>query len=187
MKIVRPPPEIIAARRREVARRYHRLEIAKRKGKQPLAFAAFRLAELTRLIERRHGRQLPDTDDAIVYVRVVLDHLAKLRNPEGRMTRWLEQYAPWLELRSRERTIRDALDHPLRYSADTLADKLNVTKLERQALRLCTIGAIDYRKADRQAAAKIKRRNQQRIRRQQRRIAKQQHARITGEATYISE
>ena len=164
MHIVRPPAQVVRARKREIARRYR----AKRRGRgyEPLTFAAIRVSQINRLIEHRHGPQLPDTDDAETYIRVALDHLAKLRDPSPRVRDWLTHYAPWLALQSRERLISDAIEHPLRYGADKLGWKLRVTKAERTALNLTTIGAIDQTKAERRADARQAKRIRDRARRQ---------------------
>lgn len=164
MDIIRPSPEIVAAKKRAIAARYR--DKAKRAGKQPVTFAAVRVAELSRLFERRYGRQgLPDADESVTAIRVMADHLGRLRDATRRIGQWLDRFAPWLDLASRERVIRDATERPLKYRADKLAWKLQVTAAERAGLGLRTIGAIDQTKAERAAIAKQRKRERDEARR----------------------
>lgn len=180
LRILRPPPEVVAARKREVARRYAQ---AKRKKFGPLTIAAIRASELGRLYQARYPTGvLPQDETGELCARIAIYHLAKLRDPARRISRWLDKWAPWLSLAEHERLIGDALDHPLRYRADKIAWKLRVTAAERTALALRTIGAIDQTPAERAAAAKERRR----ARAQQRRREKGAQNRAEYEAKSLS-
>ena len=122
-------------------------------GKRPVTFAAIRAAELTTLLHHRHGRgALPCDDAGMTAARVLVHHLARLRDAPRRISDWLNRYAPWLDLASRERLIRDATECPIKWSADKIAWKLRVTIDERITLRLKSIGAISTTAAQRIAA-----------------------------------
>lgn len=158
MRNVRPSQAVIEARKREIAQRYRTQ--AKRKGRhrQPLTLAAVRIAELTRLFDDRHGPVLLPADECgDLGARIMVHHLATLRDPQPRIRDWLATCTPWLGLASRERLIRDALEHPIRWRADKLGWKLKVTAAERERLDLRTIGCFDLSREERVERAKAKR------------------------------
>lgn len=161
----RPSPALIAARKREIAKRYS--DQAKRKGhKRPLTLAAVRISELTRLFDHRYGTVLlPDSDEGVMAAKLMVHHLGRLKDAPRRISSWLATCAPWLGLASRERLIRDTQERQLRWSADRLAWKLKVTAAERLELKLRTIGAMDTTKAERLAQSKQRRRERQQQRR----------------------
>lgn len=155
------PQQRMEVRHAEIARRY--ADKAKRAG--PLSFAALRLAEIHRLLKHRHRRVLPDDDAGLTAARVAVHHIARLRDASRRMDRWLEHWAPWLDLPSRERLIREATEKALRWRADKLAWKLQVTPTERAELKLRTIGAMGETAKDRKAKARQRQRERQQARR----------------------
>jgi hypothetical protein len=160
---IRPSPELLKARKREIARRYARKY---RKNAIPLTFAAIRVAELTRLYEYRYGPgPLPDHEDSITRARVMVHHLGRLWDGTRRVATWLDRNAPWLGVRSQEQLIRDTQERPLRWRADRLAWKLQVTAAERHTLNLRTIGAIDQTKEQRADIAKQRKRERDQQRR----------------------
>lgn len=161
--IIITPEQSQAARHHEIEVRYR--EMARRKGRKPVTFAAIRAAELAQLYAARYGREIPDTDDGLVAVRVMLHHLARLRNADRRMATWIDRHAPWLELPAAERLIREATEKPLRWKADKLAWKLHITAAERTELGLRTIGAIDQSTAQRLELATKRRRLSEEARR----------------------
>lgn len=163
MSFVRPPAAVVAARKREIAAKYAH---ANRKKFGPLTLAAIRASELTRLYKARYpSQQLPCDDDGEIAARVMVNHLARLRDAPRRISRWLDHWAPWLDLQSHERLMGQALDRPLRFKADKIAWKLRVTADERTMLGLRTIGAIDQTAEQRRAAARDRRRERDRARR----------------------
>jgi hypothetical protein len=58
---------------------------------------------------------------------------------------WIDGRAPWLAGEERAAFIRKAFASPIRYTADTLAEKLGLTFARRQRLTITTIGAIECR------------------------------------------
>lgn len=184
---VRPTPAVIAARKREIAKRYK--DHAKRKslGAKPLTLAAVRIAELTRLFDRRYGPVLlPDSDEGVICARIVVHHLARLRDAPRRISDWMHTCAPWLSLASRERLIREAIENPMRWGADKLGWKLKITIVERTELKLRTIGAMGQTADQRKQAAADKRRGRQRIYQSNRRRANGAKPRAEYEAGSIS-
>jgi hypothetical protein len=158
----------IEARRAEIARRYR----AKRRAR-PISMAALRIAELRRLFKARYGDELPDDDAGRADAALMAHHLARRPgDPHRRIALWLVQHAPWMPADERERLADDAIAKPLRWKADTLAARLNLTAGERQRLRICTIGSTDRTKAERLADRKQRKREADRLRRQQHRQAK---------------
>lgn len=62
----RPSPELIAQRKREIAKRYAR-KASKAFHKKPRTTAALRLRDLTRLLDDRFGKMhVPESDDEIL-------------------------------------------------------------------------------------------------------------------------
>lgn len=163
LRIVRPSPEVVAARKRVIAQQY---AMAKRKKLGPVTMAAIRASEMARLYSRRYpDLQLPCDDEGENLARLMLQHLNRLRDAPRRMGRWLDRWCPWLDDASHEHMLSDALTVQLRYRADKLAWKLKVTAAERRELGLRTIGAIDQTKEQRAVAAKDRHRDRVRARR----------------------
>jgi len=178
---IRPSPELIKARKREIARRYAR------KAKHahiPVTFAAIRVSELTRLFAHRYsGLELPDSDDGVQMVRIMAHHLGRLRDAPRRISQWCMRYAPWLDLQSVEILVNEATEHPLKWKADKAAWKLRVTAAERDACRLRTIGAIDQTKEQRAQVAKQRKRERDQERRRAQGAKPRAQYEITATAT----
>jgi hypothetical protein len=126
------------------------------------AFVRQRLREIEALISYRHNGPV-NTDDGMIYFMAALSHLLVMpsevscrRATEPLVWAWrwvprlVEEYGLWLETTMR----RDFTKAPRRLSADVMAKMLRVTKAERDALGLKTIGAIDFTKAQRAEARK---------------------------------
>jgi len=62
---------------------------------------------------------------------------------------WLRRCAPWLDEIAIERLTATAIARPIRWRADSLAKRLNLTSEERDRLKIRTIGAIDLDKQQR--------------------------------------
>lgn len=147
----RPSPEVIKARKAEIARRYGR----KAKNKKPRTIAAIRISELTRLFDHRYARMyLPESDEALLAVRIMAHHMGALPDAARRIQGWVMTCAPWLGFAERERLISEVLERPLRWRADKLGWKLRLSDAERSKLRISTIGAFDVPKAARDARRK---------------------------------
>jgi hypothetical protein len=138
---VRPAPDVVAARKREIAQRY-----ARRHGPQTVKgrIISLRRAQVLRLIRHRHGRTLPDDEEG----RAVLQLLLELRI-HGVQALAL---APWAKEGEIDRLITAAEDNWPFWERDSrrngtitqrLGERLEVTFVEKTALHLHHLGAID--------------------------------------------
>lgn len=139
----RPSPEQVAARKYEIAKRYARKRA--KLGKRSRGLAAFRLSELTRLLDDRFGEgvELEACDTSYGLVRIVAHHLGALPDAPRRITRWSATYAPWISPRDLERLISEVIACPIKWSADKLGWKLRLSDADRSRLKIKTIGAFD--------------------------------------------
>jgi hypothetical protein len=103
-------------------------------------------SDLNRLLHHRYGPQLPDDDagrdDAFSAVNLLIvraDGKMRARN-------WVRRRAPWYADELEEK-IDKLIAHPYRFKADTLGRKLGLTIAERDQLKITTIRAIDFTKA----------------------------------------
>lgn len=160
----RPTPQQIAARKWEIKRRYSRKA---KVGKRTRSMAAIRISELTRWLDDTHGAgvELEPSDQSIAIVRLFAHHMAGLPDMPRRVTAWLDRYAPWLTLASREVLISECAACPLKWSADKLAWKIRLDDATRARLKIKTIGAIDCNREQRKARDKAKRAERERNRR----------------------
>jgi hypothetical protein len=141
---------------------------------EPFSMARQRLAEEEALIAYRHGGPC-DTDDGEAYLRAALPHILALpltaATPMHRTNAilWANRWVPrildevtleWLDNLEHEYATRPRL-----LRADTLAKMLGVTKAERDALGLTTIGAVDWNKRQRGEARKKRKAARQRAKR----------------------
>jgi hypothetical protein len=98
--------------------------------------------------------------------RIMAHHLAQLPGDQRRrIASWMDSWAPWMRLDELSRMIDAVLAKPLRWRADKLAARLNLTEAERTQLSIRTIGAIDMTKAERDAARKARKRQAKREKR----------------------
>ena len=79
----------------------------------------------------------------------MVNHLAMLANPRLRIEDWLRRCAPWLDQALVDHLVAKAIASPIRWKADTLAKRLNLTSEERARLKIRTIGAVDLDKEQR--------------------------------------
>lgn len=172
MTISRPTPELIAARKWEIRRRYSRKG---KVGKRTRSMAAIRLAELTRWLEDTQGSgvQLEPSDRSIGIVRIFAHHMGGLPEAPRRISSWVATYAPWLAHIARERLISEVTSCPLKWSADKLAWKIRLTDDQRTRLKIRTIGAVDVT------------REQRAERRKQEHAARQRRLRAAQRAQHI--
>src|SRR5262245_6810320 len=147
--------------------RIERRSKARRARRGVRSMAALRVAELNRLFERRWGARLPDDDAGRDDARIMAHHLAGLRGNDRRIAEWLEIWAPWMPATDAEALATAALSKPLRWRADTLGKLLNLSRAERDSLRIRTIGDIESTAAERRAA----RQERARLRKEARRRA----------------
>jgi len=167
-----------AALHAEIERRYK----AKASEREPVNIAALRIAELRRLYTARYGRVLPDDDAGRDDALIMAHHLAKRPDAQRRISSWLSLWAPWMTSVSSEVMITRAINRPLRWSADKLGLRLNLTEAERQRLAITTIGSVEVSKAERIA----RRRLHKRARKEQRRRAAGAKPRAAYEANSIT-
>lgn len=121
---------------------------------RPERFKRFRLAdmrfaELDRLACLRFQDAPPDEDNALLFARVIANHA-----PRDKAARWVERWCGLADWNDVEDVLDEASHHPETWRADSLARILKVTKAERDALGLRTIGAVDFTKRDRTIARK---------------------------------
>ena len=159
---------MVARRRADIERRYK----AKQTKRQPISIAALRIAELHRLFRHRYGHVLPDDDSGRDDVQIMAHHLAKLAdNPRKRIKSFVELSAPWMTANETAALIDRITSQPIRWRADKLAHRLNLTEVDRRQLGIRTIGAVDMSKQEREQARKLRDRQRKR---QKRRAAKKQ-------------
>lgn len=115
----------------------------------PCQIAALRLRDLAKLFRARYGVVLPDDDSGRDDIDVAVHHLASLAHPRGRITKWLELWAPWFTLAERTDLVTKAIARQQHWTADQLAWRLRLTKEDRRMLGITTIGAIDLAKRER--------------------------------------
>jgi hypothetical protein len=111
--------------------------------------AYFRLPELERIFASRYGLTLPDDDAGRGDLFIALNHIAyRSGDVLTKMLGWARRWAPWLtEAEARHIAIGIA-KHPIRWKADTLGQRLRLTREERTRLGIKTIGACDASKAE---------------------------------------
>lgn len=167
----RPSPELISARKWEIARRYDRKPNV---GKRTKSMAAIRLAELTRWLDDAYGRyvELEPSDESVRIVRIFAHHMGGLPDAPRRIMAWLGDHASWIRGADRERLISEVVSCPLKFSADTLAWKIRLTDAKRTELKIRTIGAIDCSKQQRAERRNRLKAEREKARRKAKRLAK---------------
>lgn len=137
---MRPSPEVVKAKRAEIARRYRR----KFRHSSRSQFAAIRVAELNRLFTARYGEFLPDDERGREALEIVAHHLIQLAgHPQERFANWAGDHCPWLTIVEGRRLLAQIAVTPRSWKADSLAWRLKLTYADRQTLKITTIGAID--------------------------------------------
>lgn len=128
----------------EIARRY------RRKRRPSSSISTLRIADLSRLIRARHGYVLPNDAAGNAAAEIMAHHLAVLPgDPRKRTGNWLQVWAPWMTIAAADALMTEAIMRPQRWRADKLAWKLKLIEIDRAALQITTIGAIDLSKAER--------------------------------------
>lgn len=138
----RPSPELIAARKWEIKRRYeHRAKV----GKRSRGMAAIRIAELTRWMRDTYGDgvELEPSDRTEMVIRIFAHHFMCLPDGARRLTSWFGECCPWLALRDREYLIGEATRTPLKWTARKLGWKLRLNDDQRTRLKITTIAPYD--------------------------------------------
>jgi hypothetical protein len=120
-----------------------------------LAFV--RLGNLRKLFRKRYsenGGKFTDDDAGREDLGLLLHQQAWCVRPDRRLRVLREvadQWAPFLPPDERDRIVKRIAVKPLKFEADTLGRAVNLIDIERTALRLWTIGAVDVTKAERLA------------------------------------
>jgi hypothetical protein len=132
--------------------------------KRPVPFATIRCREIDVYFTDRYGMVLPDDDAGREDVQIMLNHIAyrQAADRQWLMNDWLDRRAPWLCGAERAACIAKAFRNPIRYTSDTLAEKLGLTFARRERLGIHSIGAIDMPKEAREELRKIKARDRDR-------------------------
>lgn len=147
---MRPTPQLIAARKWEIKRRYSRKA---KVGKRTRPMAAIRLAELKRWLSDviGAGAELEASEWSEGIARIFVHHFVVLADGNRRAAEWLETYCPWISTADREYMITEANHCPLKWSADKLAWKIDLRDEQRTRLKITTIGATDCNRDQRAA------------------------------------
>lgn len=152
-------------RRAGIRRRY---DTARRdRRREPVSLAALRVGDLKRLFISRYGRELPDDDAGRDDALVMVHHLARQPNPERRIPAWLSLSAPWMNPNEVHALTDKVVAKPIKWRADTLGKRLNLTDADRSRLKITTIGAVDADKAERKARRKLRARQRDEKRRRE--------------------
>jgi len=112
-------------------------------------FRSKRINEIEMLIEDSYGDCLPNNEQGREYAIVAMHHLLACDRQQ-----WLDHFAPWMSEFERRRMIAKVIARPLRYRADTLARKFEVSYEQRKRLGITTIGALGFPKAARKRERK---------------------------------
>lgn len=137
-------------------------EIIRLSAQKPYDHFRGRNAEIEKIIRRRHGSIVPETDDAHIYADVIASLVFAEFGDEAVepwVRAWCAKWMPWHDDDFIEEIIYDRLKVNYTFlTADAIAIRLNVSYAERCSLDLRTIGAYDVSKSKRAKiqAAKVK-------------------------------
>jgi hypothetical protein len=124
------------------------------------------VGDLTKVFDDRYGSeklyQLPDDDAGREDLRILLDHYAHANSLA--MSRVVKTRAPWMADTERDNLLDEVNRFPRRWTAQALANKLNLTDADRQRLKIRTIGAVDVTPKERKRLSKRRKREQERER-----------------------
>lgn len=159
---------------------------AKRHDK-PFSLENLRMREIEDVIRHRHGNGIPDpsgTDDVDLchaYLRVVA-----LTPASQNVSSWALVWAPWADPVTLALMDQAAADRERMLPSDAVARMLYVTMAERSALGLKTIGACDVSKAERNDAARERKKERDRNRQELNRRDAGMMDRASYEATSLT-
>jgi hypothetical protein len=133
------------------ARRMPRLARVRRK----FSMTVLRCNELNRIFRDRYGEwNVPNDDAGRDDVQIMAHHLIK-RSADARLVRqWIDANAAWMTADEAGDLIERITSRPIRWRADTLAKRLNLTEADRSRLGIRTIGAVDMSKEERKQRRK---------------------------------
>jgi hypothetical protein len=123
--------------------------------RKKFSFAGLRCNELNRIFRDRYGWNIPNDDGGRDDIEIMLHHMAR-RDPDAiAMRKWIKAYAEWMADDEATALVARIIAKPLRFRADTLAKRLNLTEADRTRLGIRTIGAVDMTKEERAQRHKI--------------------------------
>ncbi|WP_281930897.1 hypothetical protein [Roseibium album] len=140
----------------------------------------YRLQEIDRLLQHRHGQVIPESDDAEWIIppiaalfrieAIVADGIFRSEDEAfGSFEQWLQRWAPWADVNFSSDIWSKISWCERRPKADALADALGVTLAERTLLKLTQIGACDVTTEQRKAIAKERKRTNDRLAKREKR------------------
>jgi hypothetical protein len=136
------------------------------KGSWKFSLAVLRVREIEKIIASRHGRILPETDDAVIYVEAV----AGAKSDQD-IAAWCTVFCPWFSEAEIAAIESQAEKRKRMQGADAVAHDLRVCMEERTALGLRTIGAFDVDQSTRKKLMQERKRERDRTRMQVKRAA----------------
>jgi hypothetical protein len=149
---IRPPPDVVARKRREIALRYG----AKWKSEGlDKIIAGKRRGEIERVIRARH-RSLPDTDDRDMLLRLWAWHNLLSRRQHKDLKAFGKRLGADLSDDEINAVIQYVGHHSRKFKARTLGKLLGLTGRIRAAERITTIEAIDVTPTQRKRIQKAK-------------------------------
>jgi hypothetical protein len=119
--------------------------LGKHKGRPSVA--GLRVRDLDRLFLIRYGNQLPNDDAGREDAFLMATHLVVLANGRQRVLDWCRRCAPWYLADLNGGLLDRLVTQPYSYRAETLGKKLRLTIAERDQLKITTIRAVDFSKA----------------------------------------
>jgi hypothetical protein len=143
----RPDADKVAARLR-VNKKHWRKQRKRRSEETPakpedVRLAHLRWRELQRLMRDRYGTAMSDTIETRRDLEILIGYAVLTgKKPQHIVQIW----APWLD---EDEADHMAAQRAVLHKADDIAEKLDLTYFDRQALAIKTIGAVDMTKAER--------------------------------------
>lgn len=138
--------------------RRKRLERAKDKRENPGgALHRTRVGDLNKFFQSCYGTgsteyHFPDDDAGRIDALILAQHYA-IGNPCA-LVRVLKRRLPWMDEAAFQELIKEADDNPKFWSAQDLAEALQLTEKRRSDLNIRTIGSVDMTKRQRKARRK---------------------------------
>ena len=163
----RPNPKILKRKLADIKLRYdsQTREVKAKNNNRSRGMAAIRLSELTRWFNDVYGAGVELEHSDYQIVRIFVHHLGAIKDAPRRINDWVRTYAPWISPHDLERLIHETEICPMRWTADKLGWKLQLTQEQRTRLKIRTIGAKGVNKQMRMELRREAEAKRQRIRR----------------------
>jgi hypothetical protein len=128
-----------------------------------------RLRELERLFSLRYGKFLPRNAVGRDALTITAHHIVHMGpNAEDHITAWARVWAPWMPAKRATELAARVIANPAKFKADTLGERLRLTREERDYLGITTIGAVGQSVQERKELRQYRRRLKARLHRQRR-------------------